>query len=196
MNLQYDLPWVSIKSVTASQYLKNLQQEDSSRSAFNLLGSYDDVAAWNTTLHNWSEEFDLVSKPGSPVDWVVGGFFLRQTSEQFVAEFECTPSATTVCTANPDTAVLPDIESAPPANLSYGNDSQVLRRSYSLFGQATWHTTSRLRFTGGFRWNGDTYGQNSYNFSAFGKSTVDHDTIDRVPTYRGEVDYRPDARTT
>src|SRR5262249_44181568 len=44
LNLQYDLPWFSIKSVTASQYLKNLQQENSSRSAIDLIHSYDDVA--------------------------------------------------------------------------------------------------------------------------------------------------------
>lgn len=182
LNLQYDLPLLSIKSVTASQYLKNLQQEDSSRSSFDLLGSYDDVAAWNTTLHNWSQELDLVSRPGSALDWIVGGFFLRQTSEQFVAEFEGK-------TPNPDVAVLPDIESVPPPNLAYGNDSQVLRKSYSLFGQATYHATSRLRLTAGLRFNEDTYAQNSYNFSAFGTSTVDHSTLNRVPTYRGEADF-------
>jgi iron complex outermembrane receptor protein len=189
LNLQYDLPYFSIRSVTADQYLKNLQQEDSSRSSFDLIGSYDDVAAWNTTLHNWSEELDLVSKPGGPVDWVLGGFFLRQTSEQFVAEFECNPSATVVCTGNPDVAVLPNIETVVPPNLAYGNDSQVLRKSYSLFGQATWHVTSRFRLTGGYRWNEDTYAQNSFNFSAFGKSTVDHSTLNRVPTFRGEGDF-------
>ncbi len=189
LNLQYDLPWFSIKSVTASQYIKHVQQEDSSRSSIALLGGYDDVAAWNTTLHNWSEEFDLVSKPGTPVDWVLGGFFLRQTSEQFVAEFECFPSATTTCPTHPDVTVPPDVETKPPSNLAYGNDSQVLRRSYSLFAQATWHVTPRFRITGGYRWNGDSYGQNSYNFSAFGKSTVDHDTLNHVPTYRGEADF-------
>jgi iron complex outermembrane recepter protein len=182
LNLQYDLPFFSIKSVTADQYLKNLQQEDSSRSSFDLIDSYDDVAAWNTTLHNWSEELDLVSKPGSALDWIVGGFFLRQTSEQFVAEFEGK-------TPNPDVAVLPNIESVQPPNLAYGNDSQVLRKSYSLFGQATYHVTSRLRLTGGVRFNEDTYAQNSYNFSAYGTSTVDHSTLNRVPTYRGEADF-------
>jgi iron complex outermembrane receptor protein len=182
LNLQYDLPLFSIKSVTASQYLQNLQQEDSSRSAFDLIDSYDDVAAWNTTLHNWSQELDLLSRPGSVLDWIVGGFFLRQTSEQFVAEFEGK-------TANPDVTVRPDIESVPPPNLAYGNDSQVLRKSYSLFGQATYHASSRLRLTAGLRFNEDTYAQNSYNFSAFAISTVDHSTLNRVPTYRGEADF-------
>jgi iron complex outermembrane receptor protein len=187
LNLQYQLPWFAIRSVTASQYLRNQLQEDSSRSAFSLIHAYDDVAAWNTSLHNWSEEFDLVSRPGGPIDWIVGGFLLHQTSEQFVAEFEGS-------TANPDVAVLPDIESAPPANLAYGNDSQVLRKSCSLFAQTTWHATSRWRLTGGWRWNEDSYAQNSYNFSAFGTSTVDHRTLDRVPTFRleSDLDLTPD----
>lgn len=182
LNLQYDLPAFSIKSVTASQYLRNLQQEDSSRSSFALIHAYDDVAAWNTTLHNWSEELDLLSAPGGMLDWIVGGFFLRQTSEQFVAEFEGS-------TPNPDVAIQPDIETAPPANLAYGNDSQVLRKSYSLFAQATWHATARWRLTGGWRWNADSYAQQSYNFSGFGISTVEHSTLDRVPTFRLESDF-------
>jgi len=187
LNLQYDLPAFSIKSITASQYLKNLQREDGSRSSFALLGSYDDVAAWNTTLHNWSEELDLVSKPGSTLDWIVGGFFLRQRSEQFVAEFGGR-------TPNPNVAVLPDIESVQPANLTYGNDSRVLSKSYSLFGQATYHLTSRLRLTAGARFNKDAYVENSFNFSAFGKSMVDHSTHSRVATYRaeGDIDLTPD----
>lgn len=181
LNLQYQLPWFTLRSVTASQYLKNVQQEDSSRSAFALLHSYDDVAAWNTTLHNWTEDFELLSKPGGRLDWILGGFFLHQTSRQFVAEFEGT-------TPGPDVTVRPDIESAPPANLAYGNDSQVLRKSWSLFAQATWHATDRWRLTAGWRWNGDSYAQDSYNFSRFGTNRVDHATLDRAPTFRLETD--------
>ena len=51
--------------MTGYQYLAHVQQEDSSRSAFSLIGEYDDVAAWNTWVYNFNEEFDILSPPGS-----------------------------------------------------------------------------------------------------------------------------------
>ena len=96
LNMQWDLPWFTLKSVTAYQYLDHVQQEDSSRTTFALLHAqepslgFDDVAAWNTSVNNFTEEFDILSKPGSRLEWIVGGFYLNQTSHQFVAEFEGT----------------------------------------------------------------------------------------------------------
>ena len=96
LNLQWDLPGVSLRSVTAYQQLDHVQQEDSSRSAFSVLGQFDDVAAWNTSLKNYTEEFDLLSPAGSRVEWIAGAFVLAQTSRQFIAEFEggAQPTAT------------------------------------------------------------------------------------------------------
>ncbi|HMA49242.1 MAG TPA: TonB-dependent receptor plug domain-containing protein, partial [Magnetospirillaceae bacterium] len=74
LNLQWDLPWFSVKSVTAFQGLDHRQQEDSSRSAYSLLGSYDDLAAWNTSLQNVNEELDLLSLPDSRLQWIGGVF--------------------------------------------------------------------------------------------------------------------------
>jgi iron complex outermembrane receptor protein len=56
LNLQWELPWFTVKSVTGYQGLDHVQQEDSSRSAYVLLNQYDDVAAWNTHVHNYTEE--------------------------------------------------------------------------------------------------------------------------------------------
>ena len=65
LNMQYDFPAFSIRSVSAYQRLNDVTQEDSSRSAFSILGSYDDVAAWNTWTSTWSEEFDVLSGPAA-----------------------------------------------------------------------------------------------------------------------------------
>ncbi len=189
LNLQYDTDWFSIKSVSGYQGLNHQQQEDGSRSAVSLLGIYDDVAAWNTKVRNFNEEFDLVSLPGSRLDWVVGAFALNQSSHQFVAEFECT---TAPC-ASPGPAQLavgPDIETRPPGNLSYGNDTAVQRRSYSVFGQATYHILPKLGVTVGGRYNYDYYGSNSHNFSEFAIDTVSQNYTDHVPTYRFSLDYQ------
>src|SRR3569623_3058320 len=126
--MQYDAPWFTVKSVTAYQILDHIQQEDGDRSTFALLHAqeptlgYDAVAAWNTTVHNFTQELDVLSRPGGPVDWIVGAFYLNQTSHQFVAEFQGN-------TAPPTPAQLQvpaDIESNPPPNLAYGNDSHAV----------------------------------------------------------------------
>jgi iron complex outermembrane receptor protein len=182
LNLQYDAPWFSLRSVTGYQHMNSLLQEDSSRSAFSLLHAYDDVAGWNTSLSNWTEEFDVLSRPGGKLDWIAGAFVLNQRSRQFVAELEGdTPGA--------DTTVLPDVETDPPGNLAYGNDSLVKRQSYSAFAQATYRILPNLRLTAGGRLNVDHYIDDSHDFSAFGFSNASNEIWDHVPTWRAELNY-------
>ena len=190
LNLEWDQPGFVVKSVTGYQYLAHVQQEDSSRSAFSLIGEYDDVAAWNTTVYNFTEEFDVLSKPGSKVKWDVGAFYMNQKSHQFVAEFECTVPGS-VCSA-PTAAQLtvqPNIESAPPNNLDYGNDSHAVHWTYAVFGQFTYPVTDRFRVTGGARYNYDYDADPSFNFSAFGASSSDFKASTSEPTWRIEADY-------
>ncbi|HEY5289293.1 MAG TPA: TonB-dependent receptor [Caulobacteraceae bacterium] len=183
LNLQYDLPWFSLRSVSAYQGMRSILREDSSRSAVSLIGAYDDVAGWDTTLRNYTEEFDILSRPGGKLEWIAGAFLLGQTSRQFVAEFEGG------ATPNPDTTILPDIETHPPGNLAYGNDSTVKRQSYSGFVQATYRVLPDLRLTLGGRINADHYTDHSFNFSAFGSGPSDNGEWDHVATWRAEIDY-------
>jgi iron complex outermembrane receptor protein len=193
LNLQWDLPWFTIKSVTAYQGLDHVQQEDSSRSTFAMLGAYDDVAAWNTHVHNYTEELDFLSKPGGKVDWIAGVFGLLQKSKQFVVEYEGDTQPTPE-----DLAIPPDITSPPyPSNLAYGNVSHVTHRSGAIFGQATYHVTNTISITGGVRGNWDYFNDNSFNFSEFtqsGGNTVLHTSANSTPTWRIEADdqFTPD----
>ncbi len=188
LNLEWDLPYFLVKSISAYQSLDHRQQEDSSRSAISLFGSYDDVAAWNTTLKNYNEELDLLSLPGSRFEWIGGVFLMRQTSTQFVAEFEGT-------TPTPDVTLTPDIQTAPPGNLAYGNSSTVSRKSYSPFLQGTFHIADDLRLTAGVRYNHDTYSEDSHNFSQYAVDDVVHGYSGHATTGRLELDYdlTPDA---
>jgi iron complex outermembrane receptor protein len=196
LNMQWDLPWFSIKTVTAYQGLDHVQQEDSSRSAYSLIQEYDDVAAWNTHLHNYTQEIDIQSKPGAKVDWDIGAFGLAQNSKQYVLEYECTSG----CTGPPTSAMLNSslsVANGPtyPSNLDYGNDSHIFHRSGSVFGQATWHVTDAWRVTGGIRGNWDYFRDDSFNFSGFvtcpnaAACTVLNTRNDSVPTWRLETDY-------
>jgi iron complex outermembrane receptor protein len=189
LNTTWDLPWFTIKTVTAYQVLDHVQREDGDRSTFAQLGFYDTIAAWNTTVHNFTEEFDILSRPGGPVDWIVGAFYLNQTSHQFVAEFGGSTSPA------PGAFDIPgNIETAPPAGLNYGNDSHAVHQSYALFGQATWHVTDDFRLTAGGRMNLDNTEDPSLNFShvffqQVNISKSDNKRWDNVPTWRAEADY-------
>ena len=182
VNAQWDLPWFQVRSVTAYQVLDHVQQEDGDRSTFAVLGRYDHIAAWNTWVGNFTQEIDLVSKPGGKFDWIVGGFYLNQRSHQFVAEYGGT-------TPPPVLTVPSDIETNPPTNLNYGNDSHAVHQSYSGFAQGTYHISDRLRLTGGVRVNADYNRDPSFNFSAFGSHLVINKSWDVVPTWRGVVEY-------
>jgi hypothetical protein len=96
-------------------------------------------------VHNYTEEFDLLSPPGAKLEWIAGGFLLYQSSDQFVLEYDgfggLAPTPAQL-SSNP-----PNLTTNPPANLAYGNISQVLRRSYSPFAQGTYHVADNFRIT-------------------------------------------------
>ena len=192
LNLEYDTPYFIVKSVTAYQQLDHVQQEDGSRSAYSVVGFYDDVAGWNTHLENYTEEFDLLSLPGSRLDWTVGAFALAQKTRQTVVEYEGfgTPPPA-------DLSIPANVETNPPANTGFGQLEDVNRQSFSGFGQATYHLLPTLRITGGVRVNHDTYTPATFGFSApmFGGPSAPPSHIDApaysdtVPTFRAEADY-------
>ena len=208
LNLEWDQPGFIVKSVTGYQYLAHKQREDSSRSAFALIGQYDDVAAWNTLVNNFTEEFDVLSPPGQTFEWTAGVFYLNQTSHQFVLEFECTnPAIFGGCAPPPTSFQAPPLPADPlnppsglanrnggagvpqPANLSYGNDSHATHWAFAAFAQATYHVSEQLRLTAGFRYNHDYDRDPSWNFSVFSHGLVDNQISTDEPTWRFEADY-------
>lgn len=182
LNLQWDMSLFSVKSITAFQGLNHRQREDSSRSTYALLGSYDDVAAWNTALQSYSQELDLLSLPNSRLEWTTGLFAQTQHMRQFVVEYEGT-------NANANVSIPADVMGNPPSNLAYGNYTYVERKSYAPFAQGTYHLTDDLRVTLGARYNFDAYTLHAYNFSAYSTSSVSNESANRAPTGRFEIDY-------
>ena len=50
------------------------------------------------------------------------------------------------------------------ADIGFQSDFFPSRKSYSFYGQATWHATDALRLTGGLRWTHDTASNVRNNF--------------------------------
>jgi iron complex outermembrane receptor protein len=151
VNLKWDLPWTTIKSVTSAQYLKHAQQVDGSRSDIETLGFYDDIAGWDTWVRNITQEFSMTSTPGGLVDWTAGAFYMAQRTHEYVVEFEGTG-------ANPDLTLPPLNTTSPPPNLFFEHDAHVDHLAWAPYLQATYHLTDALRLTTGGRYNRDSYG--------------------------------------
>ena len=182
LNLNWRLPFAMLQSVTGYQHLYNVQSEDSSRLSYAILKSYDDVAAWDTTVDNYTEDLSLASLPGGRLDWVAGVFLMKQRSNQFVSEFEGD-------NANPQLSTGTYIETDPPSNLAYGNVTVVSRDSAAGYAQATLRITDALRLTGGVRYNVDHYDDFDYNFSAFGSSKANTTYTTERPTGNVNLQY-------
>lgn len=182
LNLEYALPWATIKSITSAQRLDHRQQMNGSRLDYATLGEYDNLAAWNTKLDNYTQEFSIASLPGGRVDWTAGVFLMRQDSNQYVIEFGGTDP-------NPVLTLPPRPFTVRPYNLYYSEDTTVRRKSWAAFTQGTYHASDRLRLTAGIRYNHDASegGTNNWLQSSGGKPTgkleANYDLSERSMVY-------------
>ena len=195
LNLSWDLPNFTIKSVTGYEYLYDNLKEDSSRSSFGVLGSYDDVALWTNRLHSYTEEFDILSRLGSRLQWIAGVFGIYERASSSMAEFEGPANSCAVDpgpVADPGEVIpAPDIATAPPfpCNLAYGNISPNTKKGAAGFIRFTYHVMDNLSISAGARYNWDSSTNASFNFSRFGASNANFSFSTGLPTYRFEADY-------
>jgi iron complex outermembrane receptor protein len=151
----------TLKSLSSLQYMNhegsNSESGLSIPVATNLYGGEND----QYTLHKKyavTQELDLSSKPGGPLDWVVGAFYLESRITDAYAQYLLNPQQP----GAPNTIGLPDPVAeaiAGPeiaAGTLYFESANSLRRtSVSAFGQGTYHLSDTLRATAGFRYTAD-----------------------------------------
>ena len=170
LNVKWDLPWAQFRSTSSWQVLDNHIQEDGTRLDVALLGFYDHVQAWNTFMHDLTQELSIASRPGGSIDWTLGGLYLAQINHQFVDERS-------------------DVGGNPAPFLLYDNDAHIDRHSYSGYAQLTDHLGRDWRLTAGGRYNHDRYSGPSTSFGV----TSDDTYSKGIGTGKAEVQY--DAAT-
>ena len=171
LDVGYDLGFATAKVIGSYQQGSLDGSEDLDKldyaTALPILGVHDIDVENNRDGHSYTAEFDLTSKKGGPLDWIVGGFYLYQRYNEAVEEYQYNNDA-----ANQTAYAAGDFNFyAPyglPVNLSPTNpyyaetanftgpvafetrDTQRLE-SGSLYAQATYHITDKLRLTLGGR---------------------------------------------
>ncbi|ACT60218.1 TonB-dependent receptor [Hirschia baltica] len=174
LNVDYDLDFGTLKSVTSFQSLTHDQSFDGDRLDLETFGGYDHVATWSTEADTLMQELSLSSLPDSPVHWIGGVFFSQSESNQYVVEYRDTDA-----TFIPGLPVLPrdTLASEIPANLAYENIAFVDREAFSPFFQVNVPLTERLSTTFGARYNVDKYeGRSASYYSEFSENEFDSNT--------------------
>lgn len=147
--IQYDLPWATVKSTTSWQYLKERQTLDNDRLTYALNPfAHDIVTDTHRANRAITQEVDISSLPGGPVDWVVGAFYLNVKNHVGFLEYTG---------VTPSTPLSSEYDPRNLRFLGFGfeTDSIPTRESYSFFSQATYHVLDYLDITGGARYTHD-----------------------------------------
>lgn len=166
LNLKWDPDWAQVRSTSSWQVLNNHIQEDGTRLDVALLGYYDHVQAWNTFMHDLTQELSIASPAGGRIDWTLGGLYLAQINHQLVDERS-------------------DVGGNPAPFLLYDNDAHIDRHSYSGYAQLTAHPAPDWRVTVGGRYNHDRYSGPSTSFGV----TSDDTYSKGVGTGKAEVQF-------
>ena len=146
----YDFGWATANAIVSYQHGKLNAAEGLDKldfaTAMSIYGVHDVAPNNYRTGHSTTQEFDLTSKPGGKLDWIVGVFAIQQSYDETFLEYQYKDPA----------AVLPGDVSSADADFGTGwlafesTDTQKLN-SWSLYAQGTYHFTDTLRVTAGAR---------------------------------------------
>ncbi len=146
----YDLGWATANAILSYQHGKLDAAEGLDKldfaTAIPIYGVHDVAPNNYRTGHSTTQEFDLTSKPGGKLDWIVGVFAIQQSYDETFLEYQYTDP----------TAVLPGDVSNAGADFATGalafesTDTQKLN-SWSAYGQGTYQFTDTLRLIAGAR---------------------------------------------
>ncbi len=154
----YNAGAVILKSLTSVQYMN--QGGSNSEGGLDVPLSTDLYGGENVqfVLHkNYAvtQEFDVSSKPGGPLDWVLGAFYLDSRTTDGYDQYlrnPTDPGAPDILNNQQESLVAQQIADG---TLYFETSNAFRRTSISGFGQGIYHITDQLRATAGFRYTVD-----------------------------------------
>ena len=159
LRLTYDFDSFTLKSITGDIKTHNSRMFDEDAVSVDTIYRHNEWQA-----ESYGEELRLESKPGGPIDWVVGALYARDT----VSLYNLVALGTQFTYTYPDTGMTVGL--APPfPNLPVNeNTSAYVDRSIAAYGEVTWHATDRWALTFGGRFTQDQIDDTVTGLVAFG----------------------------
>ncbi len=161
--VKWDLPGVTVKSITSYQKLHSEQAWDTdgldeelfyAATYSDLLGygyTYDHTAMWQSDAQSYTQEINLASNGSGPFNWVAGAVYLHTKNTQYVVEYKGSDDESLRGVIARDTAW----DDPSVSYLNYAELSSITRKDYALYAQATYEILPALSLTAGARYNHD-----------------------------------------
>lgn len=169
LTIDQELPFASIKSISAYQRnnMADLFESDYTERP-------DFFAPTKSYVEQITQELQLSSLKGAPLEWILGLYYYDTTSEYTQQEWR-----------NPT-------DFGP---LGFDSFAKVHTRSFSAFGQATYELVENLKVTGGIRYtHDDVRGNGRIEIATDPISYLMPETFAEVKvnkvTYKGSLDYQ------
>ena len=129
--IAYDISdYLSVKSITANRWADRDSAVDFDGTPITLF-----EPRYTTTSKVFSQELQLLSDPSARLSWILGGYYSKETGNEFTV-----------------TSTLPPLLATNPAI----SDGDVTNKSVAAFGQANFRLTDTIRITAGLRWTEET----------------------------------------
>jgi iron complex outermembrane recepter protein len=176
-DVSYDFGPARLTSISSYQTAQEQNIWDVSQIYVPLLNSilgtsYSAVGSTNgSSTDKFTQETRIQSKDGGPLEWVLGGFYTHESSQD-KEEF-----------------LLRDAAGAPAVNNLYQLSDPSNYTEAAAFGDLTWRISSQFDVTGGLRYAHDReeYAQDGYGFPLSA-------TVPQVGSSENTVTYLADAR--
>lgn len=178
----YDFGSAALTSISSYQTARTEYFQDVSPGyvpLFTSVGIPISAAATSNIINidKFTQEVRLGSQKSRPLEWVVGGFYTQEDSEQ-----------------RQDLLVL-DPAGQPAPNL-FMNDLNSRYEEYAAFGDLTWHLTDKFDVTGGVRYARNSQESTQIASGLFVSSRPTSRSDENVFTYLGNMRYHLSDRAT
>lgn len=196
LNATYNFDSMVFKSLTGLEYTNQTGSNSESgldiALATNLYGG-ENVQYWLHDIYSVTQEFDLSSKPGGPVDWVFGAFFLHSRTtdgyDQYLRNAQ-DPYTPNILNNEQESLVAQQLADG---TLYFETSNAFRRRSVSGFGQGVFHLSDQIRATAGFRYTVDknsSFLDNYFGDPSIGGGLVNlHQSANKL-TWKAGLDYQ------
>ncbi len=140
--LNWNLDGLTLTSITAWRKFYFRPSNDGDGTPFSI-----DRNGYNVDATQYSQEFRLANSLGSPIDWQVGAYFLREDLDSdFIFDFYSDATKYFLSAALPSSILN---------GVTASKDGRSWTQSRAIFGQFTWHVTDRAAVAIGARYTAE-----------------------------------------